>query len=165
MLKKISKITTFSTLTFVRRSLYAYWCWTPCTFKQCDSKEHRCVKDFSHKLHLYGRTPVCVRVCRFKSNVSLNPLPQKVHRYRLTSEWHFMCLFNSRCSEKLFEQIPHINLLPSSSVMHWIFTFSSSRMRPGPFSRARGFLMPCPPLTNSNWTSVGNPNCKQKKKQ
>ncbi len=29
-----------SLLTFVLRSLYAYRCWTPCTFKQCDSNEH-----------------------------------------------------------------------------------------------------------------------------
>ena len=34
--------------------------------------------------------PVCVRVCLFKSKVSLNPLPQNVHKYRFVSEWHFM---------------------------------------------------------------------------
>merc|ERR550525_132561 len=32
-----------------------------------------------------GRTPVCVRVCLFRSNVSLKPFPQKVQRYRFAS--------------------------------------------------------------------------------
>ena len=46
--------------------------------------------------------PVCVRVCRFRSKVSLNPLPQKVQRYRFTSLWHFMCRLSSRCSVNVF---------------------------------------------------------------
>lgn len=155
----------------MRRSLYAYWCWTPWTFRQWDSNEQRWVNDFSHKLHLYGRTPVCVLVCLFKSNVSLNPLPQNVHKYRLISEWHFMCRFKSRCSVKCFEQMRQTNL-PSSSdgtlqiissgweIVACFFsgTCSSSRKRPWMFSIASGFLIPCPPLTNSNWTSAGKPN-------
>lgn len=43
--------------TFARRSLYWYWWATPCTLRQCDSREQRCVNDFSHRAHLYGRTP------------------------------------------------------------------------------------------------------------
>ena len=59
--------------------------------------------------------PVCVRVWRFKSKVSLNPLPQKVQRYLLTSLWHFMCLLRSLCNVKLLSQDRQRNLLGSLS--------------------------------------------------
>jgi hypothetical protein len=73
-----------------------------------------------------------------------------------------MWRFKSRCSEKCFEQIRQTNLpLGSSSwtrAVACFFIVSSSRIRPGPFSIARGFFMPCPPFTNSNCTSAGRPN-------
>lgn len=56
--------------------------------------------------------PVCVLVCRFKSNVSLKPFPQNVHRYRLTSLWHFMCLFNKRCRLNVLEHRLQQNFEP-----------------------------------------------------
>lgn len=52
--------------TLVLLSLYAYWWCTPCTFKQWDSSEQRWVNDFSHKLHLYGRTPVKIEYIKFR---------------------------------------------------------------------------------------------------
>ena len=41
--------------------------------------------------------PVWVLVCRFRSNVSLKPLPQNVHKYLLISEWHLECRLSSLC--------------------------------------------------------------------
>ena len=46
-----------ATRTLDLRCLYSYWWATPCTLRQWLSREQRWVKDFSHRLHLYGRTP------------------------------------------------------------------------------------------------------------
>lgn len=135
-------------------------CWTPCTFKQCDSSEHLWVNDFSHRLHLYGLTPVCVLVCLLRSNVSLNPLPQNVHKYRFTSEWHFICRFKSLCKLKFFEQTLQTNFVGSSSLTNTCLFFSSSLCL-ALASVAKGFFTPCPPLMNSRGSSAGSPNCKK----
>lgn len=94
------------------------------------------------ELTLCSRLPVCVRVCLFKSNVSLKPLPQKVHRYRLTSEWHLRWRFSRRAKVNLLPQIWHLR---GSSVLCrcciWDFDWA--------VLANRGFLIPWPPLTNS----------------
>lgn len=105
---------------------------------------------------------MCVRVCRFRSNVSLKPLPQNVHRYRFMSEWHFMWRFRRRCSVNAFEQIWQANLFGSSSAMGTgVFLPSPFSLWPCTFSTASGFLKPWPPFTNSSCTSGGNPNCEE----
>lgn len=124
--------------------------------------------------------PVCVLVCRFKSNVSLKPLPQNVHRYRLTSLWHFICLFNKRCRLNVLEHRLQQNLDPflvvstcsdggfidttvlvgTTAVV--VLSGSGTLMRiagGGNWSwLASGFLIPWPPLTNSNGRSLGSPS-------
>lgn len=40
------------TYSLARRSLYAYFCCTPWIFLRWDSREQRCVKALSHRLHL-----------------------------------------------------------------------------------------------------------------
>lgn len=131
--------------------------------------------------------PVCVLVCRFKSNVSLKPLPQNVHRYRLTSLWHFICLFSRRCRLNVFEHRLQQNLEPflvdstgsagvfidttvlvgTTAVV--VLSGSGALMRlvgGGNWSwLASGFLIPWPPLTNSNGKSLGRPSCKQQNDQ
>jgi hypothetical protein len=125
--------------------------------------------------------PVCVLVCRFKSNVSLKPFPQKVQRYRLTSLWHFMCLFNKRCRLKVFEHKLQQNFEPFLFVStgSWgvladttvagavtvLFLSGSGALVSGAGGGsgswlASGFLMPWPPLTNSNGNSLGRPSYK-----
>lgn len=108
--------------------------------------------------------PVCVRVCLFKSNVSLNPLPQNVQRYRLMSEWHFMCLFSKRWRAKVLLQMRQQNVeVPSSLVIEATLTFSSTRAVVRTSWFASGFLIPWPPLTNSSWTSDGRPSWGEEK--
>jgi len=55
--------------------------------------------------------PVCVRVCRLRSNVSLKPLPQSVQRYLLMSLWHLTCRLNMRCWG---------NVLPQTLQRNWL---------------------------------------------
>ena len=101
------------------------------------------------------KLPVCVRVCLFRSKVSLNPLPQKVHKYLFVSLWHFMCRFNSRCRLKDLEHSLHANLEGSvSDLIGGIF----STMRAGSVSLAKGFFMPNPPLISSTGASGGIPS-------
>ena len=99
--------------------------------------------------------PVCVRVCLFRSKVSLNPLPQKVQRYLFTSLWHFMCRLSSRCKVKLLSQVLHRNLLGSASHLTG-GSLSVSGLTGA--SSARGFLSPCPPLMSSRGVSRGMPS-------
>ena len=99
--------------------------------------------------------PVCVRVCLFRSKVSLNPLPQKVQRYLFTSLWHFMCRLSSRCKEKLLSQVLHRNLLGSASHLTG-GSLSVSGLAGA--SSARGFLSPWPPLMSSRGVSRGMPS-------
>ena len=116
--------------------------------------------------------PVCVRVCLFRSKVSLNPLPQKVQRYLFTSLWHFICRLRSRCKEKLLSHVLHLNLLGSASHLNtWVKintqkssgyyltggSLSVSGLT-GAASRASGFLSPWPPLMSSSGVSRGMPS-------
>lgn len=102
-------------------------------------------------------------MCLFRSNVSLKPFPQNVHRYRLTSEWHFICLLRRRWRANVLLQIRQAKFVcPSSVVIDATLVFSSFLELLLVLSwLANGFLMPCPPLTNSSWTSAGSPNCKR----
>lgn len=113
--------------------------------------------------------PVWVLVWRFKSKVSLNPLPQNVHRYLFTSLWHFMWRFNNRWRLKLLEQrwqAKRVLSLPPVVDS----TFSGSTRAGGggggmiaPTSwLARGFFTPWPPLTNSSVIPLGRPSWKRK---
>ena len=93
-------------------------------------------------------------MCRFRSKVSLNPLPQNVHRYRFVSLWHFICRFNNLCRLNDLEQSLHAN-----------FEGSFSERTGGIFStilvsvcEAKGFLMPNPPLISSTGASGGSPS-------
>jgi len=125
--------------------------------------------------------PVCVLVWRFKSNVSLKPLPQNVHRYRLTSLWHFICLFNKRWRLNVLEHKLQQNFEPlllvsddSGGVGTTVTGGATVLVLSGSGGRisvvgggstswlASGFLMPWPPLTNSNGKSLGRPSCKQR---
>ena len=106
--------------------------------------------------------PVWVRVCRFKSKVSLNPLPQKVHKYLLESLWHFMCRFNNLWRVKILEQSRHWNLVGSDSGRAG-GNFSVLTGAPSVGSLERGFLMPWPPLINSIGASGGIPSYKERK--
>ena len=109
--------------------------------------------------HWVKNVPVWVRVCLFKSKVSLKPLPQKVQRYRLVSLWHFMCRFKSRCKLKILEHKRHWNLDGSLSGLAG-GSFSTGVFSCG--SAERGFLIPCPPLMSSMGASGGIPNCNGK---
>ena len=102
--------------------------------------------------------PVWVRVCLFKSKVSLKPLPQKVQRYLLVSLWHFICLFNSLCKLKILEHKRHWNLDGSLSGRAG-GSFSTGVFSCG--SEERGFLIPWPPLMSSIGASGGIPNWKE----
>ena len=94
-------------------------------------------------------------MCRFRSKVSLNPLPQNVQRYRLVSLWHFMCLFNRRCSPNPLPQMRQANLPWSDSERTDGMLLSPGLLSAG--STAMGFLIPWPPLIISRGASGGIP--------
>lgn len=136
------------------RRLYSFSCWRPTLVMAMNWKtEMICF----YILIL----PVWVLVCLFKSKVSLKPFPQNVHKYLFMSEWHFICLFSRRWSANVLLQIRQAKLVcPSSVVIDATFVFSSVLELLLEVSwLAKGFLMPCPPFTNSSWTSAGRPNC------
>ena len=107
--------------------------------------------------------PVCVRVCLFKSKVSLNPLPQNVHKYRFVSEWHFMWRFNNLWRLNTLEQRRHWNFVGSLDAL---VAFNRSLPRLGStaagVSFANGFFIPKPPFIISKGVSGLNPSWKMK---
>ena len=109
------------------------------------------ISDMYQRLFL----PVCVRVCLFRSKVSLNPFPQKVQRYLFVSLWHFIWRLRSLCSVKVFAQIRQANLDGSDSHRSG-GSFSKCLLSTGA-SEAIGFLIPWPPFINSRGASGGIP--------
>ena len=143
----------FQTMTFKWTSLSERF-FTKIAFIWPDTYTQK-VKVSFYSIWNCSKLPVCVRVCLFKSKVSLNPFPQNVQRYRFTSLWHFMCRFRSRWSVKAFWQILHLNFEGSSSHRAG-GSFSDSGLTGA--SRARGFLIPWPPFISSSGASGGIPN-------
>lgn len=61
-------------------------------------------------------SPVWVRTCRFRSKVSLKPLPQKVHRCRFTWLWHLRWRLSMRCKRKPLPQSSQLCIAESLHV-------------------------------------------------